>query len=90
MPPNKLLIVGALGALGIATLLMRSTYLNADWSPYYKVEVEPYERLKDERLGYKIIVDNLRIQDALNFAPRLLQSPLEPWFRYYQLPYHFA
>jgi hypothetical protein len=90
LPPNKFLIVGALGALGVATLLMRSTYLNADWSPYYKVEVEPYEQLKDERLGYKIIVDNLRIQDALNFAPRLLQSPLEPWFRYYQLPYHFA
>ena len=90
LPPNKFLIVGALGALAVATLLMRSTYLNADWSPYYKIEVEPYERLKDERLGYKIIVDNLRIQDALNFAPRLLQSPLEPWFRYYQLPYHFA
>ena len=68
MPPNKFLIVGALGALGVATLLMRSTYVNADWSPYYKVEVEPYERLKNERLGYKIIVDNLSIQDALNLS----------------------
>ena len=34
-------------------------------------------------------VDNLRIQDALNFTPRLLESPLWPWFPYYQLPYHF-
>ena len=86
LPPNRLLIVGALGALGIATFVMRSTYLNADWSPYYKVEVVPYERLKNENLGYKIIVDNLRIQDALSFTPRLLQSPLASWFPYYQFP----
>jgi SAM-dependent methyltransferase len=69
---------------------MRATYPNADWSPYYKVEAEPYESVNNQSLGYKIIVDNLRIQDALSFTPRLLQSPLAPWFWYYQLPYHFS
>ena len=90
LPSNKMLILGSVAALSIATLAMRQTYEHADWSPYYKVEVEPYDELKNENLGYKIIVDNLRIQDALNFTPRLLQSSLAQWFWYYQLPYHFA
>jgi Spermine/spermidine synthase domain len=89
LPPSKTLILAALCALGTATLVMRSTYLNADWSPYYKVEVMPYESLRNQKLGYKVIVDNLRIQDALNFTPQLLESPLWPWVPYYQLPYHF-
>jgi SAM-dependent methyltransferase len=90
LPQSKKLIITSLFALGIVTFVMRSTYLDADWSPYYKVEVAPYESFKNENLGYKIIVDNLRIQDALNFSPELLKSPLWPWFPYYQLPYHFT
>ena len=87
---SKLMVALALAALGIVTFVMRSTYLNADWSPYYKVEVARYEGAQSKNLGYKIIVDNLRIQDALNFSPALLESPLWAWFPYYQLPYHFT
>lgn len=90
LPQTKASLIVALVSVGISTFVMRSTYSNADWSPYYKVEVFPYELQKNKNLGFKISVDNLRIQDALNFTPALLESPLGPWFPYYQLPYHFA
>jgi predicted membrane-bound spermidine synthase len=87
---SKTLAIASLCALGLAVVLMRSTYPDADWSPYYKVEVLPYESRENQNLGSKTMVDNLRIQDALNFSPALRQSPLWPWFPYYQLPYHFT
>ena len=90
LPQGRGLMITSLFALGIAIFMMRSTYLGSDWSPYYKVEVAPYKSLENENLGYKIIVDNLRIQDALDFSPKLLESPLWAWFPYYQLPYHFT
>ena len=90
LPQRNILILTSLFALGAVTFTMRSTYSQADWSPYYKVEVARYESFRNENLGYKIIVDNLRIQDALNFSPELLKSPLRPWFSYYQLPYRFG
>ncbi|HEY3169285.1 MAG TPA: hypothetical protein VGK57_18780 [Candidatus Binatia bacterium] len=90
MSQSKTLAIASLCALGLAVVLMRSTYPDTDWSPYYKVEVLPYESRENQNLGSKIMVDNLRIQDALNFSPALRQSPLWPWFPYYQLPYHFT
>lgn len=73
-----------------AMALMTSTYADAIWSPYYKVEASPYSEWENKNLGHKIIVNNLRIEDALNFSPQLLRSPLRAWFPYYQLPYHFV
>ncbi len=73
-----------------ATLLMAATYPGAFWSPYYKVEVSPYSDPENRNLGYKISVDNLRIQDALDFGPELLRSPLSPWVPYYLLPYQIT
>ncbi len=74
----------------VATLLMAATYPGALWSPYYKVEVAPYSDPENRDLGYKIIVDNLRIQDALDFGPELLRSPLRAWVPYYLLPYQIT
>ncbi len=76
--------------LSISAVLMAATYPDAFWSPYYKVEVAPYADPENENLGYKISVDNLRIQDALNFSPELLRSPLRTWVPYYRLPYQIS
>jgi hypothetical protein len=66
---------------------MQSTYTNCRWSPYYKVSAEEYKNTENKNLGFKILVDNHRIQDALRFGPPLMQSRLWPWVPYYQLPY---
>jgi predicted membrane-bound spermidine synthase len=63
------------------------------WSPYYNVEWASYHAESEhsnEFLGYKILVDKLRIQDALQFSDALANnSNLSGWIPYYQLPYHF-
>lgn len=81
-------LVASLGFVAVAVVSMRSTYAGALWSPYYKVEVAHYGKSENTALGYKIIVDNRRIQDALDLGPRLLESAFRPWFHYYELPYH--
>jgi SAM-dependent methyltransferase len=58
-----------------------------DWSPYYKVEARPYQATENVDLGFVILVNNVRIQDALAFGEPLARSPLAPWIPYYQLPY---
>jgi hypothetical protein len=83
-------IVASAVIAGIAVLWMRSTYLGAEWSPYYKVEARPYQQVEDRDLGYAILVDNLRIQDALKVGPNLSGTPLWPWVPYYEIPYHFV
>lgn len=83
------LVINAL-ALLVAAALMAATYPAASWSPYYKVEISPYQDPGNEDLGFKIIVDNLRIQDALSLTPALLESPLAPWVPYYRLPYQIT
>jgi SAM-dependent methyltransferase len=75
-----------LGTLG----LMATSYGDARWSPYYKVEVHPYRNAENVDLGFYITVNNLRIQDALNFSPDLARSGLWPWLPYYELPYHLV
>jgi len=62
------------------------------WSPYYKVTIRQYverDNVKKEPLGFAIMVDKMRIQDALHFSPALQNSFLAPWVPYYQLPYQF-
>jgi SAM-dependent methyltransferase len=85
--PRWLLGSAVLGI--VAVLAMLSTYAGADWSPYYKVEARPYQRAEDRDFGYAILVDNLRIQDALKVGPELENTPLWGWLPYYELPYHF-
>lgn len=71
----------------LAVYLISSNNHGATWSPYYKIEVNPYHNPENKNLGYMIMVDNLRIQDALNFVPEILKSSLSGWISYYQLPY---
>lgn len=85
--PNRKQKLMALGAVGIGLFIMTTTYDEARWSPYYKVETQAYENEENKNLGYKINVDNLRIQDAIRFSPELLKTPLRWWVPYYQLPY---
>ncbi|HSG44970.1 MAG TPA: hypothetical protein VLA72_17620, partial [Anaerolineales bacterium] len=62
------------------------------WSPYYKVTMHPYiqkDSPESQTLGYYILVDRVRIQDALHFSPALEKTSLAPWIPYYQLPYQF-
>ena len=62
------------------------------WSPYYKITIRQYvERndVKKELLGFAILVDKMRIQDALHFSPALENSFMAPWIPYYELPYQF-
>ena len=81
------------GLLSVLAVVLLSTVPAAGlWSPYYKVSAVPYEyrnRPGSESLGYAIVVDRMRIQDALHFTPDLEQSPLRLWGPYYRLPYHF-
>lgn len=88
IPEKKLVVVGLI-LFGLAIFLIRSTYPTAMWSPYYKVETITYGAWKNQNLGYKVIVDNLRIQDAINFRIDPLKSPLWPLLFYYYLPYEF-
>jgi len=80
-------IVGA-GVLLVTLALVATSYRDARWSPYYKVEVHPYRNTENVDLGFYITVNSLRIQDALHFGPDLLRSGLWSWLPYYELPYH--
>ena len=87
---NSRWIVASLVIVGASLWIMTSTYEDVRWSPYYKVETRAYVNEQNQGLGHQILVDNLRIQDALNFSPQLLRSPLRTWLPYYELPYHLV
>jgi len=80
-------VVIAILVLALSLLIMTQTYKDAKWSPYYKVEVGVYKNTQDALLGYQIFVDNVRIQDALNFGKDILQTGLAAWIPYYELPH---
>lgn len=86
---RRLFLVSLL-AIAASLILISRTYVRALWSPYYKVEAVEYRDTAYRSLGYRLLVDNLRIQDALNFSPELEQSVFANWIWYYQLPYHFV
>ena len=83
-------LIASLVAGAAAIVLIGTTYSGARWSPYYKVEAEPYTGEKYRDAGFMILVDNIRIQDALNFGPALERSPLRAWIPYYRLPHRLA
>ncbi|MEE8134518.1 MAG: hypothetical protein V3T56_05650 [Gemmatimonadales bacterium] len=76
--------------LGMSLFVMSTTYRSTVWSPYYKVELERYLGNDQEPIGYRINVNNIRIQDALDFGPNLERSRFRPWVHYYELPYHIS
>jgi len=61
------------------------------WSPYYKVTLRPLFAPGPDAVprdvGFAILVDRMRIQDALRFGDDLMRSPLGAWWSYYKLPY---
>ncbi len=85
---HRVWLVVSTGIIAVSVFAMHSTYDQASWSPYYKVEVGRYSNQDDKTLGYQILVDNLRIQDALDFSQDLYASPFRSWIPYYELPYH--
>jgi SAM-dependent methyltransferase len=85
------------GLLGIVALL-GGVYLSdlpraGLWSPYYKVTKLPLHAPPatpggaPADVGFAILVDRMRIQDALRFGDDLMRSSLGAWWSYYQLPY---
>ena len=76
--------------LGVSLFVMSTTYRSTVWSPYYKVQIEQYLDFMQEPIGYRISVNNARIQDALDFGPHLERSRFRPWVPYYELPYHLS
>ena len=70
--------------------IVSSSNPSAQWSPYYKVDVRKYHFPSHQDLGFMILVDNLRIQDALKFSPELRDSELGSWIPYYALPYRIS
>jgi hypothetical protein len=59
------------------------------WSPYYKITALPYDYMKNGqnvRLGYAVLIDKVRIEDALDFD-QIENTPLETWLAYYDMPY---
>ncbi len=85
---SKPWLIGSAVVLVVSLVVMRTTYPATVWSPYYKVEVGRYAGPVGNTLGYSIMVNNVRIQDALDFGPRLRDSRFAPWVFYYELPYH--
>lgn len=85
---NRPLLMVSAAVLVTAMVVMRTTYPDTEWSPYYKVEHYDYMAPPGDTLGYRINVNNVRIQDALNFGPGLERSRFRPWIPYYELPYH--
>lgn len=78
---------GAGRAVALAAVILLSALPEkGDWSPYYKIAFATYE-MGGTRLGYAVMVDKLRIQDALAFNDTLASSPLAGWIPYYRLPY---
>ena len=57
------------------------------WSPYYKLTFSPYRTKQGTYVGFSIVVDRVRIQDALRFSPDLARTPLGAFIDYYKLPY---
>ena len=84
---NRRLLITSVLVLVAALVVMATTYRSTDWSPYYKVEYHEYVAPERDTLGYRILVNNVRIQDALNFGPGLARSRFRSWIPYYELPY---
>jgi len=82
-----------LGVLYILIGIFATLALKGNWSPYYRITWESYHSYNENSnkfLGYAILVDNLRIQDALRFSDALANHPnLGTWIPYYRLPYQF-
>lgn len=75
-----------------AGVLLTFLPVSGTWSPYYKVSTIPYHAYDQGResfIGYGILVDKLRIQDALYFTADLQRTWLWRWVDYYRLPYAF-
>lgn len=87
--PRPKTLAGGAVLIALAVFLMRNADTALAWSPYYKVETVPYRSTENRHLGFIIRVDDLRIQDALNFSPELELSELGVWIPYYELPYRF-
>ncbi|HET7295295.1 MAG TPA: hypothetical protein VFM88_22950 [Vicinamibacteria bacterium] len=79
---RRLVAAAGLALAAVLSLLPGS----GTWSPYYKVELAPLSDGR-ERLGFAVLVDKVRIQDALHFSPALAASHLAGWMDYYRVPY---
>ncbi len=83
--------LASLAMVVVALVSMQQTYAGAQWSPYYKVEVERLDDARDRYVGFSILVDNVRIQDALDLRPEFHDSnKVGGWIPYYELPYHLC
>lgn len=76
-------IVMILAALG----LILQTYSGGMWSPYYRIDLHEYTSKDGENVGFSIDVDNLRLQNAINFDANVRETVLGNWIISYELVY---
>jgi spermidine synthase len=70
-------------AAGITLLVSDGTY-----SPYYKIQLAAHSQPGAARpTHYSVLVDKVRIQDAIDFDQDLRPAGLASWVPYYELPY---
>jgi SAM-dependent methyltransferase len=76
----------------VLTIMLTFIPAAGTWSPYYKITALPYDYTKNGqtvRLGYAVLVDKNRIQDALDFD-KIENTPLATWLSYYEVPYQLT
>jgi hypothetical protein len=79
--PGRLLLLAA----GVA---LSATVPDGYYSPYYKIQLVSFWREDVPKpTFYSILVDKVRIQDAIDFDQDLANTPVAKWLPYYQLPY---
>ena len=87
LPRDRRLIVVSIILVICSIYLMKTTYRNSRWSPYYKVTVAQYKDQENRKYGFIIFVDNGRIQDSIDFSSGIEKTNLRAWIPYYRLPH---
>jgi SAM-dependent methyltransferase len=87
LPKNRKLVVISITLVICGIYLISSTYRDSRWSPYYKVTVAEYKDQDNRKYGFTILVDNARIQDAIDFSSGIEKTNLGTWIPYYRLPH---
>ena len=87
LPKNRRLVVISIILIICSIYLIKTTYRDSHWSPYYKVTVAQYQDQENRKYGFIIFVDNGRIQDAIDFSSDVEKTNLRAWIPYYRLPH---
>jgi hypothetical protein len=85
LPWKRRLVVISIILVIVGIFLIKTTYRDSRWSPYYKLTVAQYQDQENRKYGCVIFVDNGRIQDAIDFSSGVEKTNLRAWVPYYRL-----